>query len=161
MVKQCPNLRKLKIENNNINDISKLNNLLGLNIKKINLKGNTFIKENPDYPKILFDKFLSLISIDGYDREGNDVESTEYENSQNLFEEMNKFIVQKENSHDNNDNHNDVYSNSDEENIIESLECEMEENEEEEEEEDDDDDSIDENKEDKDKDNDNISKEKE
>jgi hypothetical protein len=154
-------LRKLKIENNNINDISKLNNLLGLNIKKINLKGNTFIKENPDYPKILFDKFLSLISIDGYDREGNDVESTEYENSQNLFEEMNKFIVQKENSHDNNDNHNDVYSNSDEENIIESLECEMEENEEEEEEEDDDDDSIDENKEDKDKDNDNISKEKE
>ena len=152
-------MRKLKIENNNINDISKLNNLLGLNIKKINLKGNTFIKENPDYPKILFDKFLSLISIDGYDREGNDVESTEYENSQNLFEEMNKFIVQKENSHDNNDNHNDVYSNSDEENIIESLECEMEENEEEEEEEDDDDDSIDENKEDKD--NDNISKEKE
>ena len=154
-------MRKLKIENNNINDISKLNNLLGLNIKKINLKGNTFIKENPDYPKMLFDKFLSLISIDGYDREGNDVESTEYENSQNLFEEMNKFIVQKENSHDNNDNHNDVYSNSDEENIIESLECEMEENEEEEEEEDDDDDSIDENKEDKDKDNDNISKEKE
>ena len=152
-------MRKLKIENNNINDISKLNNLLGLNIKKINLKGNTFIKENPDYPKMLFDKFLSLISIDGYDREGNDVESTEYENSQNLFEEMNKFIVQKENSHDNNDNHNDVYSNSDEENIIESLECEMEENEEEEEEEDDDDDSIDENKEDKD--NDNISKEKE
>ena len=154
-------MRKLKIENNNINDISKLNNLLGLNIKKINLKGNTFIKENPDYPKILFDKFLSLISIDGYDREGNDVESTEYENSQNLFEEINKFVVQKEISHDNNDNHNDVYSNSDEENIIESLECEMEENEEEEEEEDDDDDSIDENKEDKDKDNDNISKEKE
>ena len=154
-------MRKLKIENNNINDISKLNNLLGLNIKKINLKGNTFIKENPDYPKMLFDKFLSLISIDGYDREGNDVESTEYENSQNLFEEINKFVVQKENSHDNNDNHNDVYSNSDEENIIESLECEMEENEEEEEEEDDDDDSIDENKEDKDKDNDNISKEKE
>ena len=150
-------MRKLKIENNNINDISKLNNLLGLNIKKINLKGNTFIKENPDYPKMLFDKFLSLISIDGYDREGNDVESTEYENSQNLFEEINKFVVQKENSHDNNDNHNDVYSNSDEENIIESLECEMEE----EEEEDDDDDSIDENKEDKDKDNDNISKEKE
>ena len=154
-------MRKLKIENNNINDISKLNNLLGLNIKKINLKGNTFIKENRDYPKMLFDKFLSLISIDGYDREGNDVESTEYENSQNLFEEINKFVVQKENSHDNNDNHNDVYSNSDEENIIESLECEMEENEEEEEEEDDDDDSIDENKEDKDKDNDNISKEKE
>ena len=154
-------MRKLKIENNNINDISKLNNLLGLNIKKINLKGNTFIKENPDYPKMLFDKFLSLISIDGYDREGNDVESTEYENSQNLFEEINKFVVQKENSHDNNDNHNDVYSNSDEENIIESLECEMEENEEEEEEEDDDDDSIDENKEDKDKDNDSISKEKE
>ena len=110
---------------------------------------------------MLFGKFLSLISIDGYDREGNDVESTEYENSQNLFEEMNKFIVQKENSYDNNDNHNDVYSDSDEENIIESLECEMEENEEEEEEEDDDDDSIDENKEDKDKDNDNISKEKE
>ena len=88
IIKQCPNLRKLKLENNNITDIKNLKNLLGLNIKKINLKGNPFIKDNPDYKNKLFEIFLSLISIDGTDKEGNDIESTEYENSQNIFEQI-------------------------------------------------------------------------
>ena len=88
IIKQCPNLRKLKLENNNITDIKNLKNLLGLNIKKINLKGNPFIKDNHDYKNKLFEIFLSLISIDGTDKEGNDIESTEYENSQNIFEQI-------------------------------------------------------------------------
>ena len=88
IIKQCPNLRKLKLENNNITDIKNLKNLLGLNIKKINLKGNPFIKDNPDYKNKLFEIFLSIISIDGTDKEGNDIESTEYENSQNIFEQV-------------------------------------------------------------------------
>ena len=88
IIKQCPNLRKLKLENNNITDIKNLKNLLGLNIKKINLKGNPFIKDYPDYKNKLFEIFLSLISIDGTDKEGNDIESTEYENSQNIFEQI-------------------------------------------------------------------------
>ena len=65
-----------------------LNNLLGLNIKKIYLEGNPFIKDNPDYKNKLFDIFLSLIAIDGTDKEGNDVESTEYENSLNVYEKI-------------------------------------------------------------------------
>ena len=65
-----------------------LNNLLGLNIKKIYLEGNPFIKDNPDYKNKLFDIFLSLIGIDGTDKEGNDVESTEYENSLNVYEKI-------------------------------------------------------------------------
>ena len=81
-------MRKLKLENNNITDIKNLNNLLGLNIKKIYLEGNPFIKDNPDYKNKLFDIFLSLIGIDGTDKEGNDVESTEYENSLNVYEKI-------------------------------------------------------------------------
>ena len=88
IIKQCPNLRKLKLENNNIIDITNLKKLLGLNIKKINLSGNPFIKDNPDYKNKLFNIFLSLISIDGTDKEGNDIESTEYEKSQNIFEQI-------------------------------------------------------------------------
>ena len=65
-----------------------LNNLLGLNIKKIYLEGNPFIKDNPDYKNKLFDIFLSLIGIDRTDKEGNDVESTEYENSLNVYEKI-------------------------------------------------------------------------
>ena len=65
-----------------------LNNLLGLNIKKIYLEGNPFIKDNPDYKNKLFDIFLSLIGIDGTDKEGNDVESTEYDNSLNVYEKI-------------------------------------------------------------------------
>ena len=58
-----------------------LNNLLGLNIRKIYLDGNPFIKDIPDYKNKLFEVFLSLISIDKTDKEGNNVESTEYDSS--------------------------------------------------------------------------------
>ena len=102
IIKQCPNLRKLKLENNNIIDINNLNNLLGLNIKKIYLDGNPFIKDNPDYKNKLFEIFLSLISIDGTDKEGNDIESTEYENSQNIFER-----IDNKSNHENIDNNKD------------------------------------------------------
>ena len=78
----------MKLENNNITDIKNLNNLLGLNIKKIYLEGNPFIKDNPDYKNKLFHIFLSLIGIDGTDKEGNDIESTEYENSLNVYEKI-------------------------------------------------------------------------
>ena len=108
IIKQCPNLRKLKLENNNITDITNLKNLLGLNIKKINLSGNPFIKDNPDYKNKLFDIFLSLISIDGTDKEGNDIESTEYEKSQNIFEQIesksNDENVDKDKKDENNEN---------------------------------------------------------
>ena len=134
-------MRKLKLENNNIKDIKNLKHLLGLNIKKIYLNGNPFIKDNPDYKNKLFDIFLSLICIDGTDKEGNDIESTEYENSLNVYEKIeSKSIDEKIENNENNLNNKDNGSKSlsesidylEEENEIISI------NEEEEEEEEDD-----------------------
>ena len=132
-------MRKLKLENNNIKDIKNLNHLLGLNIKKIYLNGNPFIKDNPDYKNKLFDIFLSLICIDGTDKEGNDIESTEYENSLNVYEKIESIdekIENNENNLNNKDNGSKSLSESidylEEENEIISI------NEEEEEEEEDD-----------------------
>ena len=143
IIKQCPSVRKLKIENNNITDIKNINNLLGLNIKKINICGNPFIKDNPDYKNKLFEIFLSLISIDGTDKEGNDIESTEYENSQNILEKIENSSIDE--NIDKSENKENVVilndSKSIEENAYEILDDDDEEEDLEEEE----DDSIDEN----------------
>ena len=132
----------MKIENNNITDIKNINNLLGLNIKKINICGNPFIKDNPDYKNKLFEIFLSLISIDGTDKEGNDIESTEYENSQNILEKIENSSIDE--NIDKSENKENVVilndSKSIEENAYEILDDDEEEDLEEEE-----DDSIDEN----------------
>jgi len=109
-----------------------LKNLLGLNIKKIYLSGNPFIKSNPDYKEKLFDIFLSLISIDNTDKEGNDIESTEYENSQNIFE---KFTIKKNDDNKQNNSNND--ENDEDEIEYNSEELDILDNEEEEEEDDD------------------------
>lgn len=126
-------MRKLKLENNNIKEITKLNNLLGLNIKKINVKGNPFIKDNPDYKNKLFEIFLSLISIDGTDIEGNDIESTDYEGSQNIFERIEN--ISNDENLDNKENKENKSSEDidyiEEENEIVSLNDDEEEEEEE------------------------------
>ena len=109
-----------------------MKNLLGLNIKKIYLSGNPFIKSNPDYKEKLFDIFLSLISIDNTDKEGNDIESTEYENSQNIFE---KFTIKKNDDNKQNNSNND--ENDEDEIEYNSEELDILDNEEEEEEDDD------------------------
>ena len=150
IVKQCPNLRKIKLENNNIKNVNNLKKLRGLNIKKINLRGNPLIKDNPDYKNKLFEIFLSLISIDGTDKEENDIESSEYENEQNILEPY-KFItncVEKNEKNESNNNSEDYDDYLYEENI-DGLE-----EEEEEEEEDDDDDN------DKNENNENIDNDK-
>ena len=109
-----------------------MKNLLGLNIKKIYLSGNPFIKSNPDYKEKLFDIFLSLISIDNTDKEGNDIESTEYENSQNIFE---KFTIKKNDDNKQNNSNND--ENDEDEIEYNSEELDILDNEGEEEEDDD------------------------
>ena len=97
MVNNCPHLRKLKIENNDIKELDQLKNLSGLNIKKINIKGNPFTEGNNEYIKELYKIFLSLICINDTDKEGNDVESTEYGDNQNYFQEINKNKESEEN----------------------------------------------------------------
>ena len=97
LVNNCPNLRKLKIENNNIKEFDQLKNLSGLNIKKINIKGNPFTEGNNEYIKELYKIFLSLICINDIDKEGNEVESTEYGDTQNYFQEIDKNKDSEEN----------------------------------------------------------------
>ena len=145
IIKQCPNLRKLKLENNNITDITNLKNLLGLNIKKINLSGNPFIKDNPDYKNKLFNIFLSLISIDGTDKEGNDIESTEYEKSQNIFEQIESKSNDENIDKDKKDENNESKSLSEDFNYLEEEYEFNSINDEEEEEEDDSKENIDNN----------------
>ena len=87
LVKKCPNVRKLKIENNNIEKYENIKKLIGLELKKINIKGNPCLKDIKNYRNDLFNIFLSLICIDDCDKEGNDIESTEYGDAINYFEE--------------------------------------------------------------------------
>ena len=122
-----------------------MKNLLGLNIKKINLSGNPFIKDNPDYKNKLFDIFLSLISIDGTDKEGNDIESTEYEKSQNIFEQIESKSNDENIDKDKKDENNESKSLSEDFNYLEEEYEFNSINDEEEEEEDDSKENIDNN----------------
>jgi hypothetical protein len=119
IVNKCPNVRKIKLENNNIDNFSNINKLLGLNLKKINVKGNPFIECDNNYKNKLFNTFLSLICIDNYDKEGNDIESTEYGDGGNYYEEEER--TEKIESFDENSLNN--------ENIDSNLEEEQEEEE--------------------------------
>ena len=114
IVKKCPNVRKIKLENNNIDNFNNINKLLGLNLKKINVKGNPFIECDNNYKNKLFNTFLSLICIDDFDKEGNDIESTEYGDGGNYYEEEER--TEKIESFDENSfNNENIDSNSEEE----------------------------------------------
>ena len=108
LVNQCPNLRKVKIENNNIDKIEKIKNLTGLNIKKLNIKGNPFIKDNKNYKNELYNNFLSLICIDDCDKEGNDVESTEYGGEPNYLIEDEESDEYKEFNNENKEDDSEI-----------------------------------------------------
>ena len=83
MVKQCPNLYKLKIENNQIDSIDKLKVLSQLKeLKKINVKGNPFIGSNENYKNDLFKILENLKCVDSHDKEGNEVESSNYDDEE-------------------------------------------------------------------------------
>ena len=90
LVNKCPTIRKLKIENNNIEKYENIKKLIGLELKKINIKGNPCLKDIKNYRNDLFNIFLSLICIDDCDKEGNDIESTEYGDTIRYFEEAEK-----------------------------------------------------------------------
>ena len=78
MPKQCPLLYKIKLENNQIDNIDKLKCLANYEVKKINLKGNPLVEKNPDYKKELFELIPTLIAVDGTNKDGEVVESTLY-----------------------------------------------------------------------------------
>lgn len=86
LLKNCPKLYKIKLENNAIDDLENLKCLEKYKILKINLKGNPVANEE-DYQEKLFEMVPSLKSIDGKDRKGNPVESTYYGDDEEEEEE--------------------------------------------------------------------------
>ena len=76
-MKQCPELYKINLENNNIRTLAKLKCLAGHKITKIYLFGNP-VATNANYKNELFDLIPTLKAIDGTDKNGEEVESTIY-----------------------------------------------------------------------------------
>lgn len=61
--------------------------LANYSLKKINIKGNPVVEQNPDYKKELFDLIPSLEVIDETNKEGGLVESTIYGDEEDEEEE--------------------------------------------------------------------------
>ena len=78
LLKNCPELYKIKLEDNNIENLDNLKCLANYKIKKINLKGNPIVTSVPNYRDELFKIAPSLESVDDLNREGQEVESTDY-----------------------------------------------------------------------------------
>lgn len=80
--KKYPNLYKLKICSNEISDIQNIYKLVDEehdNLKKLYVEGNPFIKTNPDYKDIIFQKLETIDVIDRKSREGEEVPTSMYE----------------------------------------------------------------------------------
>ena len=91
LVKQCPELYKLRVENNKIEKVEYLKCLNNLSkLKKLNLEGNP-IASKEDYRKEIFDLISSLVSIDKKNKNDEDVESTEYGDDEEGEEEDDEF----------------------------------------------------------------------
>lgn len=78
LVELFPKLYKVKLENNHIENLEIFNQLTNSKIEKINIKENPVVSENENYKKELFEIIPSLKSIDGEDKDGNPIESTDY-----------------------------------------------------------------------------------
>lgn len=93
LVEQCPQLYKIKLENNQIDNLDKLKCLAGHHLTKINLSGNPIVNSNENYKKELFELIPSLQAIDGTDKEGGEVESTIYGGEEDEEEEDDEFAA--------------------------------------------------------------------
>ena len=74
-----PKLYKVKLNENQINSIDELKGLKGSKINKIYVSKNPFIESNENYKKELFEMLPTLTAIDGEDKKGDPVNSTEYD----------------------------------------------------------------------------------
>ena len=88
LVSLFPNLYKIKLEKNKIESLENFKEFSKSKLKKINLLDNP-VCQNEDYKQKLFEMIPNLMSVDGIDREGNEIESTNYgeeENEEDEFE---------------------------------------------------------------------------
>ena len=91
-----PNLSKLKISGNVIENIDNLLKLKPLNLRKIEVKENPFSVGNDKYKKKLFEMLPSLKIIDNTDKNGDEEETTDYHNEEQENEGSEDFHEEEE-----------------------------------------------------------------
>ncbi len=115
LVKKCPNLYKLKLNDNGINNINNLKILSKLsNLKKIYVENNPFTKSNKEYAQELFKILGSIQCIDGVDKEGKEIESSIY-NDEEEEEDDEEFNEEEDLNEDDESKENEDYNDKDEE----------------------------------------------
>ena len=83
IVKQCPNIYKIKLDSNEIQSLDIFNPLTKIeNLRKISVKGNPFCETNQNYQKDLFEMIKTLETIDSHNKEGEEVETSDYEDEE-------------------------------------------------------------------------------
>ena len=82
-----PNLYKLKISYNIINSINNLSCLNQLQLKKIEVKGNPFTKNDEEYRDKIYKMIPSLIIVDQMQKNGQEIDTSDYDNESNSFKE--------------------------------------------------------------------------
>jgi len=85
--KLYPNLYKLKISFNQINSIDKLSCLNQLKLKKIEVKGNPFTKNDDEYRDKIYKMIPSLIIVDQMQKNGQEIDTSDYGNESSSFNE--------------------------------------------------------------------------
>ena len=115
-----PNLNKLKISGNVIENMDNLLKLKPLKLRKIEVKENPFSVGNDKYKKKLFDMLPSLKIVDQTDRSGDEEETTNYNEEDENDAEGNEFNEEDEaeddsKSEDDEDEGNNEESDEDEE----------------------------------------------
>jgi acidic leucine-rich nuclear phosphoprotein 32 family protein B len=102
-----PNLNKLKISGNVIENMDNLLKLKPLKLRKIEVKENPFSVGNDKYKKKLFDMLPSLKIVDQTDRSGDEEETTNYNEEDENDAEENEFNEEEEAEDDNKSDEDD------------------------------------------------------
>ena len=112
-----PNLNKLKISGNVIENMDNLLKLKPLQLRKIEVKENPFSVGNDKYKRKLFDMLPSLKIIDQTDKNGDEEETTNYNEEDENEGEGNEFneIEEDEDDSKSNDDNEENGEESDEE----------------------------------------------
>ena len=112
-----PNLKKLKISGNVIENMDNLLKLRPLQLRKIEVKENPFSVGNDKYKRKLFDMLPSLKIIDQTDKNGDEEETTNYNEEDENDGEENEFneVEEDEDDSKSNDDNEENGEESDEE----------------------------------------------
>ena len=115
LLKKCPELYKIKLEHNLIEDFDNLKCLSKYEIKKIYLEGNPIVSKYKNYREKLFKLIPSLEAVDGIEKDGNDVDSSnnEGEDDDGEYEEAEEEGDISEEDSDNEDKDNEEGDNED------------------------------------------------